>query len=300
MKEAKILMLVLMVAAVETAAAQSTTNVDLFDANLIVNGHAEQGGGASPDSVTVLTIPSWEKEGFLTVVQYDRATGNSVYPKLTSPGPTDRGVNFFAVCYNGTIGGGPAEASASQTIDLSSARGIISSGEVLFELSGYFGGYDSWGDYAELTAKFLDQNGTVLNAAVVGQASPDNRGNVTGLLERKVSGKLPPTTRKALIVLHMVKVHWEAWAQNTGYADNLSFTLFSPSLAPNLSINSAVELFFKTEVSKRYQLQFINGLETSTGWNDLGAAIERDGSVYKVIDSVEPGQPRRFYRLKTM
>src|SRR5258707_7361945 len=60
--------------------------------NLITNGDAEAGIGSTDGSV--VTIPGWDRIGnFGTVVQYGSPGG---FPDLSSPGPHDRGGNFFA------------------------------------------------------------------------------------------------------------------------------------------------------------------------------------------------------------
>src|SRR5262249_30611195 len=71
------------------------TYPDLFGRNLLANGDAE--GGTGSDNGDAMPAPGWMSTDGLAVVQYGASGG---FPDATTPGPDDRGVNFFA--------GGPA------------------------------------------------------------------------------------------------------------------------------------------------------------------------------------------------
>src|SRR5689334_10146664 len=75
--------------------------------NIIANFGAEAGPGATSESV-VVAVPKWQVTGKFTPVQY----GVNGFPTSASPGPANRGRNFFA--------GGPGNAlsSATQTINI--------------------------------------------------------------------------------------------------------------------------------------------------------------------------------------
>lgn len=191
----------------------AATRAELLDgANLITNGDAEAGSGSS-DGYTVVVVPSWNTTGNFTVVPY--AVGGG-FPTATSPGPADRGQNFFA--------GGPnnAASSASQSIDLAGYSTPIDSGAVAFTLSGYLGGYATQGDHAVLTVTFRAGDSTVLASTAIGPVTSAERENVTGLLERTQTGIVPIGTRTANLELAMTR---QAGSYNDGYADNLSLTL---------------------------------------------------------------------------
>jgi hypothetical protein len=64
-----------------------------------------------------------------------------------------------------------------------------------YTLSGWFGGAGAEGDAAALTARFLNESGAVLDSDAVGDVSPDDRSNTTGLLRREVRGTFPAGTR---------------------------------------------------------------------------------------------------------
>lgn len=88
-------------------------------------------------SQVVTVVPKWTTTGAFTVVQY--ACDDCGAPTPDSPGPVDRGNNFFAG------GFGPATSAAKQTIDLSAGQAEIDAGRVRFLLSAYLmiGDYNS-------------------------------------------------------------------------------------------------------------------------------------------------------------
>jgi len=181
-----------------------------FGSNAIVNGNAEDGVGSASGDVVV--IPDWATAGDFTAVQY----GAAGFPDVASPGPSNRGQNFFA--------GGPSNlfSSASQSIDLSSMSTVVDGGDVSFVLSGYFGGWESQDDNAIFTARFQDGTGSELGAAAIGGVLSSDRGSVTGLLFRDASGNVPTGTRQIELVLDMER---RAGFYNDGYADDLSLVL---------------------------------------------------------------------------
>src|SRR4051812_31060556 len=78
-------------------------------------------------------------------------------PTADSPGPPDRGVQFFV--------GGPANAasSATQVVDLTERYGAaVDRGGVTFRLAGYLGWANTQGDAAALTAVFQSAAGAAL------------------------------------------------------------------------------------------------------------------------------------------
>jgi hypothetical protein len=184
----------------------------LFGSNLIRNGDAEQGDG-SDSGYDVVAIPDWTRlGGNLTVVSY----GAPGFPDSQSPGPGDRGANFFA--------GGPDSALslAFQIINVVPYALEIDEGWVSFDMSGYFGGWEDDPDDATLTALFLDSNLEILGSAMIGPVSASDRGNVTGLLSRDTQGAVPKGTRRIKVLLTMIRANG---AYNDGYGDNLSLVL---------------------------------------------------------------------------
>ena len=186
-----------------------------FGTNLIENGTAELGVG-STGGYDVLDVPEWDTVGNFTVVNYGAGSGSSKFPDFDSPGPDDRGINFFA--------GGPGNATSSavQIIDVSGAAYEIDQGTVGYDLSGYFGGWEGQNDNAVLTVLFQDNNGNVLGSDAIGSISASDRGNDTSLLYRDTQGFLPTDTRQIEVLLVMNRTDG---SYNDGYADNLSFVL---------------------------------------------------------------------------
>jgi len=184
----------------------------IFGSNLIVNGNAESGSGAA-DALTTTSVPGWTVTSNFTAVQYNASAG---FPTSSSPGPSNRGTNFFS--------GGPNNASsrATQSIDVSSAAGVIDAGAVNFNLSGWLGGYATQGDDAVLTITFLSAGKVTLGTAALGPVSVTDRSGISGMLARSANGLLPIGTREIDVALQMTRA---AGTYNDGYADNLSLNL---------------------------------------------------------------------------
>lgn len=189
-----------------------------FDTNLIVNGDAESDIGGN--GFSIIAPAGWTTTGNFTVVKYDSSGG---FPLSSSPGPIDRGNNFFA--------GGPSNSfsSALQTIDISSSAADIDTGLVTFLLEGFLGGFASQNDQATVTAAtFLSGGGATLGSASIGPVTATDRGNITGLLFQTTSGFIPVATREIQIIIEMTRA---AGSYNDGYADNLSLKLSGGSSA---------------------------------------------------------------------
>jgi hypothetical protein len=184
--------------------------------NLIVNGDAEAGSGSSSGN-DVVPVPGWTTQNNFTVVQY--AVGGG-YPDVNTPGPAERGANFFS--------GGPnnASSSATQTINLSSYAASIDTGHQTYTLSGYLGGWSSQNDNATLTINFKSATNLSLGTATIGPVTNQERGNQTALFFRKINGLVPALSRKVDVTLQMTR---NEGVYNDGYADNLFLGLGSAS-----------------------------------------------------------------------
>jgi hypothetical protein len=178
-----------------------------YDVNLVVNGNAESGSSSAVGNP--VSVPGWTTSSAFTVIPYGAAGG---YPSSSDPGPPDRLNQFFG-------GGNAAVSTATQEIDLSANAADINQGNVIFDLSGYFGGFSSDNDNARLSATFF--NGTTsLGIATVGHVTAKDRGNATGLLLRRGSGIVPVNTTRVVITQTMTRFSGNS---NDGYADSLSF-----------------------------------------------------------------------------
>ncbi len=190
----------------------------LLNKNLIVNGDAEAGPGSATDE-TLVAIPGWTRQGDFNVVQYQ--TTNGGFQTKTSPGPSDRGNNYFFGGPNLGASGNNV-TSASQTIDLSALTPLLSNSQIKFTLSAWLGGYSSQNDNAKLTIQFLSASGQTLGSASLGPVLAADRSNTTGLIARSTTGTLPTGTARVTVTLTMTKL--EA-GDNDGSADNLSLML---------------------------------------------------------------------------
>jgi hypothetical protein len=204
----------------------------VFGRNLIVNGNAEADTGGLPGTASNVTPSGWATTGELKVLQYEEPNGgygNSI--KSSDPGPADRGKNYFT-------GGTQADGTSTgmQVIDVSAGHQAIDSGKVTFDLSAYLGGGGKLEDNAVLTATFKSGTGTVLGSAKIGPVTAADREDVSELLQRSTTGKVPAKTLSVEIELGMTYVdnpdpNIETYhGGNSGAADDLSFVLSAPAL----------------------------------------------------------------------
>lgn len=179
-------------------------------ANLIVNGDAESAVGSTDGSA--VTTPGWTITGNATAIKYDV----SGYVASTDPGPTNRGLNYFA--------GGSSDAlsTMTQTISLASYATKVATGAITYTLSGYLGGFSSQDDNVTVTASFRNAAGTEVGTVTIGPVLAADRGSVTGMLAESASGTVPATAQSVFITVTMTRV---SGTNNDGYADNLSLVL---------------------------------------------------------------------------
>ena len=219
---------VLLLAALVVATSASGGRSAVPSGNLVVNGDAEHGPGATGDRLnTVVSPPGWTTSGPFTVIAYDGGPdANGDFPLPDFAAKIGGGNNFFA-------GGNSGEdTSASQTIDVSSAAADVDAGSVKASLSAYLGANWTQPNYMTLDAQLLDASGNQLGDMHLD--GPTNTSNVdllnSPLVPLGTSGVLPKGTRSVRIVLtsHDVDGGW-----NSGYADNVSFTLTGPPTPPS-------------------------------------------------------------------
>lgn len=210
------------------ASLTSASRAQSFATNLIVNGDAESGLGVPDNTSTSLVVPGWTRpllpggDNAFSAVKYVPVQGPDTFPGFNSPGPADRGLNFFA--------GGPSTAHsvARQSIDLTAMGASIDAG-VSYTLSGYLGGFDIQEDTATLTVSFRTGSDLPIGSASIGPVGPLDRAG-TGLEFRSTTGLVPVGTRSVVLTLDLTRVDGD---YNDGYADNLSFQLTSsPSPVP--------------------------------------------------------------------
>ena len=206
-------------------AGPASAQTSLFGTNLIVNGNAEQGTGSSDGSV--VPVPGWTVPGNLTAVQYQPDGSSTMFPTTSSPGPSDRGANFFA--------GGPNNHSseARQFIDLAPVATTIDRGGVAVRFQGSFGG---WGRAsAHLWALYQDANGQDFGSLVIGGNNPGH-GQLGFDINEYWQDTVPIGTRRIELWLTMSdSSNTSTETYNNAYADSLSLVLTPPPTA-DLSI----------------------------------------------------------------
>jgi uncharacterized protein (TIGR03437 family) len=191
-----------------------TNPSSVLGTNLIVNGGAEAGASAPPQSVTAY-IPNWPTNQGASVCPY----GGTGWIQTSDPGPADRGVNLFC----GASGGG---SGIYQDIDVSPAASLIDSGQVTYGVSAWLGGLGGVGP--TLTYLFYDWSGKQL--AGTAQLGPGTSSG--GIVETSHSGTVPPGTRRVNIAV--------AFPNFNAVADDIAFTLAAPSAPPVISAAGVV------------------------------------------------------------
>lgn len=209
--------------------AANVKAVCTIGSNLILNGDAETDsalGGTGSDH----DLSNWDSEtNTFTAVRYTAGGG---FPTASDPGPANRGNFFFA----GGPGGG-STSSGTQIINVTDCAASIDANRQPYDLSGFFGGFASQPDSANLTINFKNIGNTTLGSTTIGAVTSSDRGFVTALLSRSTSGIIPSGTRTVEVVLSMPP----SVGYNDGYADNLSFVLNNQITAANASIGGRVQ-----------------------------------------------------------
>jgi hypothetical protein len=184
----------------------------IFGRNIIVNSGAEAGPAAT-SSYGKTNVPGWTISGNLIALKYGTPGG---FPTTNSPGPTDRGLNFFV--------GGPESAvsTASQTIDLNEIAPLIDGGWVAYKFGAFLGGVGGQKDQGLLQLVFQDADNGFLGQVAVGPVTINDRQYKTGLLWRSTTGQIPPQTRKLEVRLQFNRADGK---YNDAFADNLGLIL---------------------------------------------------------------------------
>lgn len=244
-------------------AAQCPVNV-----NLITNGDAEAQQGLTGN--TNHDVDGWEPEtGAFTVIRYGEP-GN--FPTAASPGPAIRG-NYF-------ISGGPSSAlaTATQSVNISGCAALIDTGNLEFNLSGYFGGLLGQNDRARLDVQFFNGSDIQIGLTSIGPVTNSDRSNSTGLLQRALTGAIPIATRSITFVLFIIPQAGD----NDGYADNLSFVIPLGPTAAEVAVGGRVTDQYGRAVSRaRVSIADVNGTSRTVITNPFG---------YFTFTEVEAGQ----------
>ncbi len=255
-----------------------------YGTNLIFNGDAEANSGTNyyyPNR----GIAWWTDYTSLTLGCYG---ANSNFPSLTSPGPANRGNNFF---FGGTNAGA---ITISQTIDISDIAADIDDPGVDFELSGWFGGRGSDSDASRLSVRFLNRTSSLVGTNYVGMVSANDRFGATGMLQRSTNGTLPAGTR---LVEFLLTANASS-GLNDGSADNLAFVL-TPKADPPFRIvafgatNQAWQVEFDSRTNRLYTLERTADFQA---WSAVSDPTPGTGDRLVLADPERPNG-QAFYRV---
>ncbi len=181
-----------------------------FGTNVIQNPGGEANAGAS-NSSTVVRPLNWTFNSNAGIVKY----GTPNYPTSTTPGPTNRGANFF-------VGGNNQDSDLFQSVDISNIAPYVDKGGVSFNLSAWLGGHLTDNDQASVFLNFQNSGKGFISQVSVGPVTAANRGNVTKFLQRSLTGNIPANTRFIQVQIHF---DYQTGVYNDSYADNLSLVL---------------------------------------------------------------------------
>jgi hypothetical protein len=251
-----------------------------YGTNLIFNGDAEANSGTNNFTFN-RGIGWWFDIASTSLGVYG---ANASFPSPTSPGPPDRGANFFL--------GGATNGSILQRIDISDLVADVDGLGVDYTVSGWFGGAGVEGDWAALTTRFLDIAGLVLGSNTVGSVTAVERGNITGLFLRSTNGPLPAGTRFVEFALN----HRVVTGMNDASADNLSFVL-TPAPAPTITALAKIADGWRVEfIASAQRLYVLERSEELIAWEPVTPATLAPGQTTVLVDSnAPPGQA--FYRV---
>jgi hypothetical protein len=196
--------------------------------NLIVNGDAETGVGATDSStVSPVPIPGWTTTANFTEYAYQ---DTREFPTPSDSALIRGGGQFFA---GGPDATGPnATESATQDVDVSGAAPEIDAGGVTATLAAALGGFETQEDGATVTAAFLAADGRRLAELTIGPVSEPDRGGATKLLARTASKAVPEGTRTIHVVIVATRTEG---TYDDGYVDNVALSLTGGGTSPGSS-----------------------------------------------------------------
>ena len=151
------------------------------------------------------------------------------FPGPYDNGPAQRGTHFW---YMGTTSNHENGNNLwlNNKIALAPAQASINSGRVRYILSGYFGGDTNLPATSQLQMFFENgSGGSTGNSVIVGNVTPADRGNQTGLLYREKTGIIPAGTQLINLAVQTGAINPSS-DYRTGYADNLSLVLIPASV----------------------------------------------------------------------
>jgi len=195
----------------------------ILGTNLIENGNAEAGSAGTSTSV-VVPIPNWTMSaGSPTVLPYGLTRNGAYNPgvQTTDPAPPDHGFQYFAAA---------ATSAITQTVDVSSAASLISSGNIKYTVSAYLGTNGN-GSGIGVTMAVAFQNAKAQTFSTV-TLGPNAGYPGEGMSLQQQIGLVPVGTVSIVVTLTMNNLD--------AVADSLSLVLSTLSTTPVLGANLVV------------------------------------------------------------
>jgi hypothetical protein len=203
-------------------AVASPANAALPAGNVVQNGDAEAGPGATSDTQTQAP-PGWDTIPNFTAVVY----GTGAFPSAAISTSIRGGANFFA---GGPSSGFGDTSYAQQALDLVAYGPDLDAGNVQMTLAADQGGTGVEGDSTAISAVTTNAAGdTGTGFVTLPRVTPEERGNATGFVHRTDCTTLQPGTRRGFVTVTAQRL--EGSSYNDGYADNISLT-FSTAPCP--------------------------------------------------------------------
>jgi hypothetical protein len=162
-----------------------------------------------------------------------------------------------------------------QDVSVAALANMIDAGQVGYTIAGYFGGHADQDDWARLSATFAPSLMPDGHSASAGMVKAADRGDVTGLVYRSVSGFVPIGTRDIGMLLDFLRACQTCDDYNHGYADTLSVVLQVRDNTP--PVITPVESI-RTQPTGNVALDFY-----ATDVEDGGASVEVHSSNQAVI-----------------
>ncbi|MEO1632984.1 MAG: hypothetical protein AAFU38_19610, partial [Bacteroidota bacterium] len=112
---------------------------------------------------------------------------------------------------------------SSYLLDIASNASDVDSGGVRLVLRGDFGAVGTQTDFSSLTARPINAFGQVMDTFVIGEVTPQERGNLTTLLHREGAFIVPPGTRELEFEILLFEPGFSS--NSTALIDNVSAVL---------------------------------------------------------------------------
>lgn len=217
----KIVLSAITLGVVASASAQSIFG----GSNVIMNAGLDEGSPSAGGGV--IAVPGWT--GDAGVGTY----GVANWWEIPS-GSWATGTQFFHGGSNGST-----QITQVKVLDAADLA-TVDAGNAAYNLSGWFGGWQTQNDTAALTMRMLDGGAAELGTVRIGDVTSTDRASVSGMLQRSASGTLLAGTRSLEFVLVATRA---GGTSNDGVADTLSFTAEAvPEPATMLIVASAAAL----------------------------------------------------------